>query len=50
MLSVGDGHAMQGDGEVASLAVDLRITQLVNQTVGVRALWQEDRWTPTDRS
>lgn len=122
MLSVGDGHAMQGDGEVAgvaiecpmetevelhlhtdrplqtpraetpagrltlglgsnldeattaaldamvdwicelhpmprgralafaSLAVDLRITQIVNQTVGVRALWQEDRWTPADRS
>ncbi len=44
LLSVGDGHAAQGGVSrpdavaLASVAVDLRVTQLVNQVVGAHAV------------
>ena len=53
LLSAGDGHARQGDGEVSQVAtprrtracqllVDLRITQIVNGVKGVHALLRDD--------
>jgi len=41
LFSCGNGHAVQGDGEICmlcSLAVDLRITQVVNGREGVHAM------------